>query len=601
MGRRFRLATLELVPALAFVLVSTLGRAAEPERAAVGQKVGELEFKDLRYLTRTLGELGPRKAYVVVATTRSCPVANRYLPVLAAMEKSYRDRGVQFLALNVGPDDPIVEIAADGVEAGVEFPMVKDVALRSARALGLLRTPEAVVLDADRTIRYRGRIDDQFRVGGERPGATRQPLKDALEAVLAGKPVETAETPVDGCLIPTSAAAPETRTGPTPTFAEHVATILQKHCQDCHHRGAEAPFPLETYRDALVQGETIAEVVDDRRMPPWYATERHGAFVNRRGLSDDERETILAWVRAGMPRGDETKLPPPRTFTTGRWRIGEPDIVTTTPLAYSVPATGFVDYKYAVLPYVFPRDTWVQSVEILPDNPRVVHHANLAYLKLGDRPREENFITGRVPGGDPMVLDDGTAVLIPKGSVIGLQIHLTTTGKPERAKISVGLRYPRTTVRKKLYHQQVYTRRFQIPPYAPAHPVGATRKLDFDATGIGLFSHMHVRGKDMTFLARHPDGTVDTLLMIPNYSFDWQQSFRWAPGTKKFPKGSTLEVAAHFDNSEFNPYNPDPKATVGNGDQTFNEMVYGFYFYTRDDEDLNLAVDPKTGGAADAR
>jgi hypothetical protein len=110
---------------------------------------------------------------------------------------------------------------------------------------------------------------------------------------------------------------------------------------------------------------------------------------------------------------------------------------------------------------------------------------------------------------------------------------------------------------------------------------------------------MHLRGKDMTFLARHPDGAIDTLLLIPNYHFDWQHSYHLPPGTKKFPKGTTFEVNAHFDNSEFNPYNPDPNVAVGVGQQTFDEMMYGFYFYTRDDEDLKLRVDPKTGVAVE--
>jgi len=172
--------------------------------------------------------------------------------------------------------------------------------------------------------------------------------------------------------------------------------------------------------------------------------------------------------------------------------------VTTTPFAQQLPATGFVDYKYAIFPHIFAQDTWVQAVEILPDNPAVVHHANLAFVKIGERPSQENFITGRVPGGDPMVLDEGTCVLIPKGSVLALQIHYTTTGKPERSKISVGLKFPRVPVQKRLYIEQVHTTRFKIPPLDPAHEVTARRTLNFDATGIGLFSHMHVRGKDMT-------------------------------------------------------------------------------------------------------
>lgn len=591
-------------PLVGMVLVAILPlvRAVAAEGAkppAIGGRVDALEFKDIRFLTRTLDDFGSKKAYVVVATNTTCPVVARYLPVLADLEKKYRERGVQFLALNVGSgaEDSIVEMAAQAVESGIEFPPVKDINGTCAAALGLSRTPEVVVLDVERRIRYRGRIDDQFRVGGERPAAAQTPLRDALEDVLAGREVARTETPVDGCLIsrPEEAAPAQ-----APTFAEHVAPIVQKHCQDCHHAGTEAPFPLVTYRDVAAQSAMIAEVVADGRMPPWYGSARHGEFVNRRALDDAERDALLRWIRAGMPKGDRTKLPPPRGLARGPWRIGTPDLVTTTPLTHNIPATGFVDYRYAVLPHVFLRDTWVQAVEILPDNPRVVHHANLGFAKLGERPTGENFITGRVPGGDPMMLDEGTAFLIPAGSVLGLQIHYTTTGKPERVRLSAGLKFPRTPVHKRLYHQQVTTSQFRIAPFAPAYPVAAKRHLGFDATGVGLFTHMHVRGKDITFLARRPGSEAETLLLVPNYNFDWQQSYRWAPGTKKFPKGTEFEVLAHFDNSEFNPYNPDPKRTVGHGDQTFDEMMFGFYFYTRDDEDLNLRIDPKTGAALES-
>lgn len=576
---------------LTFFLSQSAGGASE-DRSPIGQRVDSLEFKDIRFLTRSLDDFGPKKAFVIVATNTTCPVVQRYLPVLAQLEKTYRDRDVQFLALNVGPNDSITEMAAHAVESKSEFPFVKDTDSNCIKKLGLKRTPETVVLDSQYRIRYRGRIDDQFRLTGERPQAGRDDLRDALDSILADREVARQETPVDGCLI----TAPDPfEAGKVPTFSEDIAPLVQRHCQDCHHRGTEAPFPLVSYRDVVSQSAMIEEVVADRRMPPWFASAKHGTFTNRRGLSEGERETFLRWIQGGTPRGETAKQPKPREFPTGQWRIGEPDMITTMLLAHEIPATGYVDYRYAILPYLFTHDTWVQSVEIISDNSRVVHHANLAYNKVGERPRQENFITGRVPGGDPMVLDDGTAYLIPKGSVLGLQIHYTTTGQPEHARLAVGLKFPRAVVRKQLQHQQVHTTRFQIPPYAPAHPVSASRTLNFDATGVGLFAHMHVRGKDMTFLARHPNGITDTLLLIPNYNFDWQQSYRWNPGTKSFPKGTTFEVQAHFDNSEFNPYNPDPKQTVGNGDQTFNEMMYGFYFYTRDDEDLNLSIDPKTG------
>jgi hypothetical protein len=581
---------------LSLILLTAISPTSADEsrpQPPIGSRVDGLVFKDIRFLPRTPSDFGPKAAYVFIASNTTCPVGQRYWPVLNELERAYRPRGVQFAALNVGPEDTIVEMAAQAVEMGVEFPFVKDADGACVSALGLSRTPEAVVLDSDFRLRYRGRIDDRHRLGGSRSEPTRDDLKEAIEAVLAGREVAVAETPVDGCRI--TPPVVDSSEDP-PTFSEAVEPILRRHCRPCHRPGTETPFPLVTYRDAAAQGETIAEVVADRRMPPWFASERHGTFVNRRSLDDVERETIRRWVRGGMPRGSrvsgEDQAPAERP---GGWTIGEPDVVLSVPFAHSIPASGDVEYRYAVLPHVFVEDTWAQAVEILPDNPRVVHHANLGYAKLGEAPSGENFLTGRVPGGEPLSLDEGQAVLIPRGSVLGLQIHYVTTGKPEKARLSVGLRFPRSTVRKRLYHTQVYTTGFAIPPHAPAHAVTARRKLGFDATGVGLFSHMHLRGRDATFLAHRPDGTSETLLLIPNYNFDWQLPYRFEPGRVRFPAGTTFEVAAHFDNSRFNPYNPDPDATVGHGDQTRDEMMYGFFFYLRDDEDLNLTVDPRTG------
>jgi hypothetical protein len=152
-------------------------------------------------------------------------------------------------------------------------------------------------------------------------------------------------------------------------------------------------------------------------------------------------------------------------------------------------------------------------------------------------------------------------------------------------------------VQKQLRLVRLADKRFAIAPGAPAHRVAASRVLDRDAIGVGLFSHMHLRGKDMTFTARLPDGKAETLLIIPNYNFSWQHAYKWESGQKRLPKGTRLECVAHFDNSPFNAYNPDPKATVRFGQQTHEEMMYGFFFYTDAAEQLGLDIDPKTGKA----
>jgi hypothetical protein len=330
-------------------------------------------------------------------------------------------------------------------------------------------------------------------------------------------------------------------------------------------------------------------------MPPWYAS-RHQRFVNERGLSRRERETIIAWTRERL-RGEDSKRPPIPEFPEADWEIGTPDLVTTSLQEHSLPADGFIDYRYDVLPYVFLKETWISAAEIKPSNPSVVHHCNLGYMSIGEEFSEQNFITGRVPGGTAMVLDEGVAFRIPAGSVVGLQIHYTTTGKPEKNRMSVGFNFPNVPVQRELHHFQVHTSRFAIPPGAASHEVKSVRTLKDAATGVGMFSHMHVRGKDMTFRVIGPDGTTETLLSIPNYHYDWQQNYRWVPGKKIFPAGTKIEVTAHFDNSKFNPFNPDSTKTVRFGQQTVDEMMYGFFFYTKDGESLNLQVDSKTGQA----
>ena len=564
---------------------------AADERVKIGAQVGELRFKDIRYVQRSLADLGEGKAYVLVFSNTTCPLVQKYWPKLKRLEQTYRDQGVRFVAVNVAPDDEISEIAQQGVDYGVEFPLVKDVSGASVAALGVQRTPEVVVLDADRKLRYRGRIDDQYRIGGARPDASSDDLAGALADILAGREVKVAETTVDGCLITLPSPV---RVDREVTFYRDVLPIVQNHCQECHRTNGNAPFALLTRDEVAAQAEMLAEVVAERRMPPWFAS-REQHFDNERGLSAEERATLIAWTKTGMAAGDAKDAPAAKVFSDSKWEIGEPDVVTTAVELHTLPAEGFVDYKYIVLPYVFLKETWISAAEIRPSNPAVVHHCNMAYASIGKQFDDGNFITGRVPGGTAMILDEGVGYRIPAGSVIGLQIHYTTTGKEEKNRMSVGLRFPRGVVHQELHHLQATTSRFEIPPGAAAHPVQATRTLSTDATGIGMFSHMHLRGKDMTFKAIYPDGNEEKLLSIPNYHYDWQQNYRWQPGKKKFPRGTQIEVTAHFDNSRFNPFNPDATKTVRHGPQTVHEMMFGFFFYTADGEDLNLRIDPKTG------
>jgi thiol-disulfide isomerase/thioredoxin len=577
--------------AIALVLLVALAVRADDRPPKIGDTIANLQFKDIRYLPRSLNDFKDRKAFVLVFSTTSCPLVQRYWPVLNRLEKDYRDRGVQFIALNVGADDSITTMAAQAVKHDCAFPFVKDFDAVCARALGVERTPQVVVLDAQKELRYRGRIDDQYRLGGNRPAPTRHDLKEAIDAVLAGREVTVSETPVDGCLI--------TRTEITPsktpiTYAEHVAPLLRKHCIECHRPGTAAPFSLVTYEQAASKANTIAEAVHDQRMPPWYGSPDHKEFVNRRGLTAREREMIQLWVLGGKPRGDDSRLPPVNLPKPDSWKIGQPDIILQAE-EHELPAEGLIPYRHVFLTHVFKQDTWIQGAQIRPDNPRVLHHCNMGYVTLGEGFKISNFITGLVPGGEAMTLENGVGYRIPKGALLVLQVHYVTTGKPEKCRLSVGFKYASGKIQQQLRFSYLADTKYTIPPGAPAHRVSTSRVLEHDAEGVGLFCHMHVRGRDMTFKAHYPDNKSETLLVIPNYNFDWQMPYRWAPGTKKLPKGTRLECIAHYDNSAFNPFNPDPKATVKDGPQTHNEMLNGFVFYIDTNERLGLDIDGKTG------
>jgi peroxiredoxin len=580
----------------AVVTIGPLLGSVAAKTTAIGEVVPNLEFKDIRYLRRSLSDLGTHKAVALVFINTDCPVSRRFLPRLRELNAAYSQKDIQFVGVFCSSQDTVMEIASFALENDLQFPVVKDEENEVCTALGIDRVPQVAVVDRGNRLVYRGRINDQYRVGGTQPSASREDLSLALDEVLAGKPISVKETPVDGCKL-TPSSAPKLE--PQPTFYGDVAGIMERRCQRCHHAGTPAPFALTTYDEVKNRSEMVAEVVREQRMPPWYADPKYGHFINSPGMTADERDKVLAWVNAECPAGDKARGPAAKVFAKTEWRIGEPDLKITMRAPDKIPAQGFIPYKYAILPYIFKEDTYVSAIEILPHNRKVVHHCNLAYVSVANmKGGDDTFITGHVPGGQPMDLrpqlpsDPEVAYKIPGGSTLVLQIHYTTTGKEEQSLISVGFRYPQKGVDKISHHFVLDPRNIAIAPGEAMWPMSATKTIPAKATLLGMFTHMHVRGRDMTFIAEYPGGQRETLLQIPNFNFNWQLAYECR---NRLPAGTKIEAVAHFDNSKFNPYNPDPTRTVPYGPQTYDEMFNGFVFWTNDDEHLKLNTDPKTG------
>ncbi len=194
-----------------------------------------------------------------------CPISNLYLKDLAELAKRYESRGVQIVGIQSNAGMTPARAAEHARQFKVAFPVLIDAGQRVARQFGATRTAEVFVLDRQRTVRYHGEIDDRYGYTFKRGEPTRRELEQAVQELLAGKPVTVAETTPRGCLItrddrPSIAA--------NVTYAKDISRILQKRCQEWHRAGEVAPFALESYDDAVEHSAMIKEVVIQRRMPP---------------------------------------------------------------------------------------------------------------------------------------------------------------------------------------------------------------------------------------------------------------------------------------------------------------------------------------------
>jgi mono/diheme cytochrome c family protein len=548
---------------------------------------------------------------VVLFLGTQCPVNNLYLPVVAELHKKYGPRGVVFVGVNSNAQDDAAAVARHAKEFGLPFPVLRDAGAKVADRFAAARTPEAFVLDGTRTVRYRGRIDDRYDKGVQRAKATRHDLADAIDAVLAGKAVARPVTEAAGCPVARPPHAARPAAGEAVTYARHVSRILQNHCQECHRPGEAAPFALLTYKDAADWSAAVREAVEGRRMPPWHADPAHGRFRNARRLSDADRATLLAWVDQGCPEGQAADLPPPRDFVRG-WRIGRPDEVFTLKDAVAVPAQappGGIPYKFVIVTEPFAEEKWLQAVECRPGAASVVHHITAFLVAPGTDPvrwakrshlqqllnsySDDGFLGGYGPGEDPLVLPPGQAKRIPKGARIAFELHYTPNGAATEDRSRVGVVYAKGPPAHPVYTGSAMQALLLIPPGAADHRVVATRTFERPAVLLSLCPHMHLRAKSATFTLIRPGGTREVLLSVPRYDFNWQTNYYLAEPLP-VPKGSTVEFVVHYDNSAANPNNPNPAKYVSWGEQSWDEMMIGFFEYYWQDE--TPAGPPGKGG-----
>jgi hypothetical protein len=405
------------------------------------------------------------------------------------------------------------------------------------------------------------------------------------------------------CLAATlfaAAAEDKPQTSNAPTFYRDVLPILQGHCQSCHRPDGIAPMPLVTYSETRPWAAAIQKATQSRAMPPWFADPHYGHFANDPSLTSQQIATIAGWASNQAPAGDTHDTPPQRHWAEG-WSIPQPELVVKMPASVALPATGDVEYTYEIVPTGFTEDRWVQMSQVRPSSPQHVHHT-VVYIRppgskwLQHAPVGEPFTASSLkdeqdrrdvawtdadillvyaPGSSPDNWPAAMAKFIPAGSDLVFQMHYTTNGHAASDQTRLGMVFSKQAPPQRVLTLQLTNDRFVIPPGVDDFRVEVHGTLPNDCTLLSFLPHMHLRGKQFEYNIVQPDGTLETLLRV-KWSFYWQLSYRLAK--PRFLKaGTELQAVAWFDNSRNNPHNPDPDAAVHWGDQTYDEMMVGFF------------------------
>lgn len=559
-------------------------RVLKAGECGIGTRIGDATLLDLDGKPRAISEFTGKKPSVFALVSTSCPVSKRSLPSLARLEKEYAARGVAFVLIAPTATDSAEDLRAALKGAGFSAPCLRDPKNTFLATLGARATTDTFVIDAARTLVYRGALDDQYGLGYSLDAPRHRYLADALAAVLENRPPAVVATEAPGCVLDLGDAKPVTT---DITYHNHISRVVQANCQECHRAGGLAPFPLETHEQVVAKAGMIKKMVDRGLMPPWFAAApapgTHTPWGNDRSLVARDKADFLAWLNAGKPLGDAKDAPLARTFP-GDWVIGQPDAIVQIPNPIAVKAEGTMNYQNVTVQTSFGENKWIRGYEVQPTAREVVHHVLIFVQKPGqgrfegEEDERTGFFAAYVPGNNHIIYPDGFAKLLPANTKVRFQIHYTPNGTATQDQVKLGLVFAKERPKHIVKVAGIVDHRINIPPGAEHHPETGTIPVPMDVKLLALNPHMHVRGSAFRYEVALPDGTVRTLLEVPRYDFNWQVSCRYAePPT--IPRGSTIRATGWFDNSANNPANPDPTKTVRWGLQTTEEMMIGYVEY----------------------
>ncbi|MEM9623474.1 MAG: redoxin domain-containing protein [Pseudomonadota bacterium] len=568
-------------------------------------------------------------AVVLMSQDTGCPSSKTDAKALASLQKQFAQ--ARFYLINSDPIANRSELASWAADHAGDLRILEDDTQLIAGALKIEHTGEVLVIDPqDWQLLHHGNVAEARTVlaGSGAPSGTELtntharaapesiPCPISYRAGLARTdaeadthlPVAVADTHLQRAHTGSDTHLPSKTENDTHvqalnlarssiSYSRHIAPLLQDKCVVCHTEGGLGPWAMSNYNMVHGFAPMIREVVRTKRMPPWHADPHVGHWQNDSSLSPAQARMLVHWIEAGAPRGDGPD-PLADSATPGQeWPLGQPDLILDIP-AYTVPASGVVDYQFPTVTNPLKTGVWVKAATVIPGDREVVHHilAGTVDEDATELRRNsgvfDNYLIGYAPGNESHQFPEGTGVFIPPGGEFLFQLHYTPVGRETVDRSRIGL-YFHHEVPDNYYRQGVVIDpTIRIPAEEARHAETAYYEFANDALLHDLVPHAHYRGVATKFELWHPNGEKELILNVPNYDFNWQRTYEFVV-PKPVTAGTRLVHTTLYDNSAANPGNPNPQREVPWGLQSWDEMLYGAFSYTLIDESTEAPIHDK--------
>ena len=568
---------------LVCMVLSSLIAACCLNLSVAGEAITDFSLIDHEGRFFQLSRKANQNAIVIVTLSENKRDLSRLSKEVENLAKQFTGNGIQFYFMDSSGSHDKALLSDIASAAKIPFPILIDDTQLIAEALGITRGLEAVILNPkSKELVFRGALNDRFALGSKARKASVHYAGSALTQILEGSDRLTVATETKGELINFN---DKTLRVAALSYENDIAPILEQRCVSCHVEGGIAPFAMSSHQ--MIQGWSpmIREVLMTKRMPPGqidkeYSNEFHS--VNQ--ISVEETQKLVHWIEGGAQHSGTRDPLAEFNITRKKWAYGEPDMIVKIP-PQQIPATGVQDYRNLVVPLDLEEDVWVKAVEFVAGDTTVLHHI-IAWASAPQGRGGGAFgllnqgigLGAYAPGNSINTYPEGSGFPLEVGSGLRLQMHYTTSGKEATDASEIGIYFWDEEPEKRVLGGSAADLDISIAPFEANHEMVASKKFRQDAYLTMVGPHMHYRGTDANFKLVYPDGNTEEILNVPNYQFNWQKTYDFKE-PKFIPAGTEMVFRATFDNSDMNPSNPDPSDEISWGEQSWQEMFFGFFRY----------------------